>query len=217
LPRVDASSFVRGSRVQYIGAPTSHRVVTMGDIGWVTKVEADQVFVAWPRRGIHAVAAGSVRVLEPVVNREVKEGPNRRIWALLGERLPPLSNGRPRDPYMEQGCHPDIVGRLWDDLGKELPADCRAQANGRPVLAHPETDRIFALSRGTAYALWLTHEDFLDALDAGARTRMNWSGGSVTDLERSAGSGWIWGARFENEPHWVRHAYAAVGVPGAER
>jgi hypothetical protein len=137
------------------------------------------------------------------------------MWALLGEELPPLHTGRPRDPYINQGSHPDIVTRVWDDLGKELPLDCRAQAKGKPVLAHPQTDRIFAVSHGTAYALWLTPYDFASAVEVGATTVMTWSGGSVTDLAERAGTGWVWGRWFGNEPLWVRHAYTAAGAQEA--
>jgi hypothetical protein len=134
------------------------------------------------------------------------------MWTLLGEELPSLRNGRPRDPYLSQGCHPDIVVRVWDELGSELPLDCRAQAKGKPVLAHPETDRIFAISHGTAYGLWLTPPDFVVAVRAGATTTMTWSGGSVTDLAQRAGSGWIWGKWFKEEPLWVRRACRTAGT-----
>jgi hypothetical protein len=145
------------------------------------------------------------------MTRTVPRAANVRMWALLGEELPALSTGRPRDPYMEQGCHPDIVVRVWDELGAALPRDCRAQANGIPVLAHPDSDRIFAAARGTAYALWLTPEDFAAAAEAGAATVMTWSGGSTTDLAQRAGPGWIWGRWYQPEPQWVHAAYVAMG------
>src|SRR4051812_26044401 len=96
--------------------------------------------------------------------------PNERVWELLGEDLPLISDRRRADPYMSQGSHPDVVARVWDELGEALPRDCRALAKGgKPVLAHPDTDRIFALPRGTAYALWVIPEDLGTALAAGAR------------------------------------------------
>lgn len=206
-----AETFARGDRVEYIGAPVFDGIIATGEIGWVTRVESGWVFAVWPRSGIHSVPASNVRLLPPEVTRTVGKAPNARMWALLGEELPPLSSGRPRDPYINQGCHPDIVARVWDELGKDLPRDCRAQAKGKPVLAHPENDRIFAVCHGTAYALWLRAGDFANALEAGATTVMTWSGGSVTDLAERAGSGWIWGRWFENEPLWVQRAYLAAG------
>jgi hypothetical protein len=139
----------------------------------------------------------------------VAEAANAGVWELLGPERPPLKSGRPRDPYMGQGSHPDMVVRVWDDLGAELPRDCRAQAKGRPVLAHPATDRIIAIAYGTAYALWLTPEDFAAALEAGAKTQRTWTGGSVTELARSAGPGWIWGRWYADEPSWLLRSYAA--------
>jgi hypothetical protein len=208
---VAAASFARGDRVEYIGAPVFDGIITTGEVGWVTKVEAGWVFALWPRSGVHSVPVGNVRLLPPKVTRKIGQAVNAGIWALLGEELPPPRNGRPRDPYMSQGCHPDVVVRVWDQLGEELPRDCRGQAKGRPVLAHPETDRIFAACRGTAYALWLTPDDFVEALRAGASTVMRWSGGSETDLAERAGSGWIWGRWFDQEPSWLRRAYASSG------
>ncbi len=142
--------------------------------------------------------------------RSVDEGPNRALWSVLGEELPTIPSGRARDPYREQSCHPDVVGRIWDDLGGQLPRDCRAQAKGRPVLAHPDSDRIFAFARGTSYALWLVPEDFVQARGAGAATSWTWAGGRVTDLEASAGQGWIWGRWYADEPEWLRRSYGAA-------
>ena len=145
------------------------------------------------------------------VTRTVAESGNAGIWSLLGEESPPPPGRREADPYMGQGCHPEVVTRVWDELGGELPHDCRAQAKGKPVLAHPESDRIIALAHGMAYALWLTPGDHAAALQAGASTVMTWSGGSVTDLAERAGTGWIWGRWYANEPSWLQRAYVAAG------
>jgi hypothetical protein len=100
---------------------------------------------------------------------------------------------------------------VWDVLGAAVPSDCRAQAKGTPVLAHPRTGRIFAAAHGTAYALWLTPADFDTATADGLTTVTQWSGGSVTDLADAAGAGWIWGNWHHDEPDWVRRAYEAGG------
>lgn len=146
------------------------------------------------------------------MNRRVQPAPepiNRNVWPLLGEELP-TPPGRSRDPYLEQGCHPDIVARIWDELGAELVPDCRAQAKGRPVLAHPAGGRIFAFARGTAYALWLAPPDRAAARDAGLSSEMTWGGGGITDLAQ-AGPGWVWGRWEADELQWLQHAFAALG------
>ncbi len=161
----------RGDRVEYIAHSGSDGTIAIGDVAWVTEIDRGRVWAIWPRGGVQSVPIAHIRRLAPEVMRSVAAAANVRTWPLLGEALLALSNGRPRNPYLEQGCHPDIVVRVWDELGSALRCDCRAQANGTPVLAHPETDRIIAVAHGTAYALWLTAEDRADAIGAGATPR----------------------------------------------
>ncbi len=56
-------------------------------------------------------------------------------------------------PYQDCGCHPDIVIRIWDQIGKSLPIDCKCLIGGSPALAHPEHGFILALGLGTEYAI----------------------------------------------------------------
>jgi hypothetical protein len=205
-----ADGILPGDRVEYIAEPVFDLIIDTGEIGWVTRVEGDWVVAAWPRSGVHSVPVANVRLLPPEVTRVVAQQPNERVWGLLGEELPPIAGRRQRDPYMYQGSHPDVVVRVWDELGKALPRDCRALAKGgKPVLAHPDTDRIFALPHGTAYAVWLVPDDFEQALADGAHTKHTWSNGSVTDLTERAGAGWIWGRWDDRELLWARRAYDA--------
>jgi hypothetical protein len=203
-----------GDRIEYIGASTIDGVLDAGATGAVAGVQDGWVHAVWRTAGAHRVPIADVRPLPPEVARIVPERPNAEMWPLLGAEPPASSDGRPRNPYLEQGCHPDVVVRVWDELGPALARDSRAQAKGTPVLAHPDTDRIFAMAHGTAYAMWLTPADHAEALDAGATTRRTWSGGSVTDLAELPMPGWIWGRWLGHEPRWVRNAYAAVGAHG---
>ncbi|MEA2159083.1 MAG: hypothetical protein QOD66_1463, partial [Solirubrobacteraceae bacterium] len=182
-----------GDRVEYAGSSGGKQGIPAGRIGWIRALEPGHVLAWWMKIGLRRVATTDLRLKSPVVVRAAAESSNRHLWSLLGEELPQPSSGRLRDPYLEQGSHPDVVSRIWDELGQELPCDCRAQAKGRPVLAHPDTDRIIAIAQGTAYALWLVPDDYELALDSGADTVMHWSAGYVTDLVRRAGIGWIWG------------------------
>ena len=208
---MNARGYRPGDRVECVGQPVFDGIIRTGEVGSVVKVEEGWVYALWPRSGVHSVPLYNVRLLERNVKRTVAETGNESTWSFLGEELPPLQNGRPRDPYMEQSCHPDIVEGIWDVLGAGLPRDCRAQAKGRPVLAHPVTNRIFAVARGTAYALWLTPDDFKEALSQGASTTMTWSGGSETDLAERVGEGWIWGRWYADEPRWLLNAYEDIG------
>lgn len=152
-----------------------------------------------------------MRPAPPPSARVVHRQNNERIWDFIGEEKPRLNDGSESDPYMERGCHPDVVERVWDLLDAAVLPACRAQAKGIPVLAHPGTDRIFAAAHGTAYALWLTPEDYEVAMAAGLKTEMRWTGGDITDLRVAAGDGWVWGAWQAAEPDWVRRAHQASG------
>src|SRR3954451_20998414 len=59
------------------------------------------------------------------------------------------------DPYMNLGAHPEVVQRIWDELGKSLPRDCRSVVNSTPALVHPENGTIFVVALGTGYGLRL--------------------------------------------------------------
>ena len=201
-----------GERVEYIGEPVFDGIIWTGDFGRVTRVEGGWVHARWPG-GSHSVPVESVRPAPPRgEHRVVTDAANARIWGLFGDDTRfRRKDGGETDPYLSAGSHPDVVERVWKVLGQALPADCRARANGTPVLAHPKTNRIFAAARGSRYALWLTPPDFQAASAMGAKTLMTWSGGRTTDLAEVAGPGWIWGRWYAPEPEWLRRSYEAAG------
>ena len=63
--------------------------------------------------------------------------------------------GTAQDPYYQQGSHPDVVERIWDQIGSALPMDCRCLVYGSPALVHPTSGIIFVFSSGTVYYLRL--------------------------------------------------------------
>ena len=56
-----------GDRVEYIAEPVFDLIIETGEIGWVTRVEGDWIFAAWPRSGVHSVPLANVRLLPPEV------------------------------------------------------------------------------------------------------------------------------------------------------
>ena len=114
------------------------------------------------------------------------------------------------NPYYNCGCHPDIVERLWDQIGKALPADCRCIVHRTPALVHPSTGIFLALGIGTQYGLHLPGELAAAAIGAGAPTTTRWSGGSTMDIRAELGEAWVFGKWLSGEPDWCRVAYAVA-------
>ena len=115
------------------------------------------------------------------------------------------------DPYLRQGCHPDIVQRVWDELGAGLPVECRCLIYGTPALVQDRTGVVIAICNGTQYNLRLTADDFRDAIARGASTRTRWSNGEEMDSLAELGSDWIFGGWFKEEEQWCRDTYKKYG------
>lgn len=114
-----------------------------------------------------------------------------------------------RDPYMGLGSHPDIVTRVWDELGKALPADCRCIVRGSPALVHPKSGVVLALAIGTQYGLRLPQAEIEQAVKQGAKTITTWAGGRQTNIAEEFGPDWIFGGWFKDEPRWCQAVYTA--------
>jgi len=149
---------------------------------------------------------------------DIGHAANAQVIAHLSARraqAPPLADPDSVElPYYRLGSHPDIVERVWDDLGVLLPSDARKIVCGTPGLVHPESGVIFALAYGTRYVLRLPGELAEEAVRAGAPTLMRWSGGEETNAREALGEGWVFGAWLNQEPEWLQQAYDIVGEPG---
>jgi len=128
---------------------------------------------------------------------------NDAVFAFL-DPVGPAPPGRNRDPYFECGHHPDIVERVWNDLGADLPEGARCRVSGNPVLAHRASGAVLALPRGTSYAVWLTPSA---RRECNLPIRHRWGNGTVTDLAEHLGEGWYWGCFDQREPAWCRAAH----------
>lgn len=114
------------------------------------------------------------------------------------------------DPYIELGSHPDIVERVWDELGTTISPESRQIVCDNPALVHPSTGVLFAPTLGTRYVLKLTPEIAKQAKRDGFRTIHTWSDGRSIDIEAELGLGWIFGQWSPLEPSWLNEIYAPL-------
>jgi hypothetical protein len=118
------------------------------------------------------------------------------------------------DPYYTLGTHPEIVGRLWDELGGTLPVSCRWILFYRPVLVHPASGVVFGWAGGTlTYALRLPPTEYDAAIRAGAKTVHEYPAypeinvrGSRLDLA-DFGPEWVLGGWLKGEEAWCLAAF----------
>jgi hypothetical protein len=140
---------------------------------------------------------------------------NERVFRYLAQRTEAKSGEQPvelpddpeRDYYLESGAHPDIVERLWDQLGKALPADSRALVFGVPALVHRASGIVLAFASGTQYALRLPESIVRARRPAGLKTVVEWTGGGSTDIARECGQEWIFGSFDAAEAEWCAQAF----------
>jgi len=143
----------------------------------------------------------------------IRQSRNERVVRYLERnsrgRLSP--EGRPPGDtyhdYWECGSHPDIVERLWDQLGKPLPKDCRQVVMGSPALVHPGSGVVLALAIGTQYALRVPGRVLRDGLPAGARTQNTWSGGGQMNIQEEFGADWVFGKWDSSEEAWCLECF----------
>jgi hypothetical protein len=135
-------------------------------------------------------------------------GLRRYLEPRMRPGFPPVATPQETErPYETLGAHPDLVSRLWDELGKVLPEDCRGIFFGTPALIHPASGIVFAFAGGThTYAFRLPAAERETALEAGASRVMHYPAGATLDL-RSVGDEWVFGWWYSTEEAWCRAAY----------
>jgi hypothetical protein len=114
------------------------------------------------------------------------------------------------DPYAGAGSHPDVVERLWSQLGRPLPGDGRVLVHGAPALVHPTAGVVLAIGFGTRYALRLPRPRLEDAIAAGCEATVTWSDGTSTDLRDTFGGDWLFGAWCDQETQWLAELSAEL-------
>lgn len=126
-----------------------------------------------------------------------------------------------RDAYLTLGGHPELVERLWDELPRDLPQDCRWVVYGTPALVHPNSGIVFAFGGGThTYAFRLPPERHREARAAGATTVHDYPAYPKLGIPSSRldladiGPEWCFGGWHDGEHNWCLAAYAyAEGAP----
>ncbi|MEM4248109.1 MAG: hypothetical protein QXH80_02485, partial [Candidatus Nanoarchaeia archaeon] len=117
---------------------------------------------------------------------------NHKVLKYIGrgeKSLNPLiaSPDSEKYPYLSQGSHPDIVQRVWDELGAILPKECRCLIHDTPALIHDKTGIVLAICNGTQYNLRLTADDIREALDRGVSTKTRWTNGEEMNSQEILG------------------------------
>jgi hypothetical protein len=140
------------------------------------------------------------------VLRYLDRNPDARA---VPEVRPPREQQR---DHWECGAHPEIVERLWDQLGRLLPSACRQVVLGSPALVHPDSGVILALAIGTQYGLRLPSSARGDGLPASARTLTTWAGGGQLDIQAEFGPQWVFGAWSDAEEAWCLEAFEEHGA-----
>jgi hypothetical protein len=122
-----------------------------------------------------------------------------------------------KDPYLTLGTHPDLVMRLWDELGGSLPVDGRVIAYGMPALVRPDSGVILGFAGGTQmYAMRLDHDAAAEARAAGLATVYTYP--PVPKVRPEAivvdagafGETWVFGRWHASELAWFASGYLAA-------
>jgi hypothetical protein len=113
----------------------------------------------------------------------------------------------PRYPFHKSGTHPDVVERVWEELGFVLPRGSRCMLYGRPALADPATGVVFVVCFGTQYALRLPPDAIPKERRTKAWSTTRWSDGGTMNVQKALGPDWVFGRWKPVEAEWLRAVY----------
>jgi hypothetical protein len=113
--------------------------------------------------------------------------------------------------HWEAGSHPDVVERVWDQLGKSLPPESHRVVCGTPALVHPESKVVIAIAIGTQYAMRLPTA-VVQSAAGNAKIETTWSGGGSLNVRDELGPNWILGSYSREEEVWCQQAFEEYGL-----
>jgi hypothetical protein len=142
--------------------------------------------------------------MDAILDHPANAGIVRSLSRKRGGVVSVVAPDAAHDPYLGCGSHPEIVERVWDQLGRALPSSSRRILCGTPVLVHPETGVVLAVCYGISYCLRLPDGALPAALQAGCETTHRWGDGKVTDLSAEFGANWVFGRWAKDEEQWCR-------------
>ncbi|HMD90377.1 MAG TPA: hypothetical protein VKF38_14540 [Anaerolineaceae bacterium] len=152
---------------------------------------------------------------------DISQPANHKVIPYLSHRNPaaPLLaafDSKP-NPYLSLGSHPDIIERVWKQIGSAMPSDCRFIVCGTPALVQTDNGILFAFALGTQYCLRLPASLIETAHLANAKTSTRWSNGKVEDIQKELGDGWIFGSWMAAEIEWCKASFTSFGKEQADK
>ncbi len=116
----------------------------------------------------------------------------------------PHADGR---DYLEAGSHPDVVDRVWNQLGRPLPFECRRVVGGTPALVQPSTKVILAAALGTMYVMRLPPSVLRAGIPPNVRTDAYYVDTKRLNVRERFGAAWIFGDFVPVELDWCARAF----------
>ena len=143
-----------------------------------------------------------------LIRQAMNEGVIRYLERTRGHEVADVRPPREKHlDYWECGSHPDVVERVWDQLGKHLPVECRQVVLGTPALMHRGSGVVLAIAIGMQYALRLPKLVLQEGFPDGARTENTWSTGGKMDIQQELGKDWVFGSWSSAEEAWCLEAF----------
>jgi len=105
--------------------------------------------------------------------------------------------------YWESGCHPELVGWVWDTLGSADSRLSPAYIYGRPCLVNEASKLVVAICMGTAYVFRAADNAMEELLTSSYEQTRDWGNGEITKLPDILDEHWFFGKCHDEEAAWI--------------